>query len=209
MTNHPFWNTPFLSDPSWKHIFKTDAPLELEVGMGRSHFLFERAKAEPSHNIIGIEWKGEWVKQAQKRAEREEITNLYALWANAWQIVPGIFADGSLSQIILNFPDPWWKKKHHKRKIINDSFVDTLVSKLKISGRIYLQTDVHHLFEEYVYRLEEHPQLRNIAGKYASLKKNPQNARSHREKKCEAAGVQIYRAWIEKVETQKHPCSIP
>lgn len=189
---------PFLSNPSWPYIFGNDAPLELEIGMGRSHFLFERAKAVPGHNIIGIEWKGEWVRQAQRRAQREKVSNIYSLWGNAWQIVPGIFAQNSLSQIILNFPDPWWKKKHHKRKIINDSFVDILVSRLKPGGRIYLATDVAHLFEEYLERLEQHPQLVNLAGKHKGLEENPQQARSHREKKCTAEGVAIYRAWMEK-----------
>src|SRR5688572_30515607 len=179
MANHYSWNIPFLSNPSWSHIFANDAPLELEIGMGRSHFLFERAKAVPAHNIIGIEWKGKWVRQAHSKAAREGVANIHALWGNAWQLVPAIFENESLTQIILNFPDPWWKKKHHKRKIINDDFVDTLVSRLKSGGRIYLQTDVPHLFDEYLERLELHPQLINLAGPKKGLDENPQNARSH------------------------------
>lgn len=198
MSKYHSWNIPFLFRPSWTHIFGNDAPLELEIGMGRSHFLFERAKAVPGHNIIGIEWKGEWVRQAMKRKMREKVPNIHALWGNAWELVPGIFEKDSVSQIILNFPDPWWKKKHHKRKIINDSFVDILVSRLRPGGRIYLATDVQHLFEEYLERLELHPQLTNLAGKGNGLSENPQNARSHREKKCAADNAPIYRAWMQK-----------
>jgi tRNA (guanine-N7-)-methyltransferase len=198
MTKQFAWNLPFLKVPSWRHLFGNDSPLELEIGMGRSHFLFERAKAVFDHNIIGIEWKGEWVRQARKRAEREGIRNIQAIYGNAWQIVPYIFESESLDQIILNFPDPWWKKKHHKRKVINDDFVDILASKLRVGGRIYLATDVHHLFEEYVERLESHERLFNLAGPGQNYGENPQQARSHREKKCVADGAPIYRAWVEK-----------
>lgn len=166
--------------------------------MGRSHFLFERAKAVPNHNIIGIEWKGEWVRQARKRAAREGVRNIQVMHGNAWQMAPFIFADESLTQIVLNFPDPWWKKKHHKRKVINDDFVNVLVAKLREGGRIYLATDVSVLFEEYLERLEAHPLLTNLAGPKQNYGENPQQAYSHREKKCLAEGAPIFRAWLEK-----------
>jgi tRNA (guanine-N7-)-methyltransferase len=197
MYNYYPWNVPFLSNPSWRFIFGNDAPLELEIGMGRSHFLFERAKAVPGHNIIGIEWKGEWVRQARKRAAREQIPNVHAIFGNAWEIVPAIIEENSLAQIVLNFPDPWWKKKHHKRKVINDAFVDILVSRLRQGGRIYLATDVKELFEEYLERFESNASLINLAGAGKGLSENPQHARSHREKKCESLGVPVYRAWLE------------
>jgi tRNA (guanine-N7-)-methyltransferase len=198
MFNPNSWNLPFLSNPSWHYIFGNDAPLELEIGMGRSHFLFERAKTVPGHNIIGIEWKGEWVKQARKRADREKVPNVHAIFANAWEVVPVLFEPGSLSQIILNFPDPWWKKRHYKRKVMNDAFVDILVSKLKEGGRIYLATDVKELFDEYLELCEQNSALFNLAGVGKSFTENLQGARSHREKKCSADGVPIYRAWLEK-----------
>lgn len=202
MTTLP-WKIPFLKVPSWQRIFGNEGPLELEIGMGRSHFLFERAKAVPTHNIVGIEWKGEWVRQARRKAKREKITNACALLGNAWELVPHLFAEESLEQIILNFPDPWWKKKHHKRKVINDTFVDVLVQRLKPGGRIYIATDVPHLFDEYLERLEANPHLVNTAGAGQGLTQNPQNAYSHREKKCMGGGVAIYRALMVKGDRQQ------
>ncbi len=201
MIKYNTWNIPFFSNPSWRFIFGNDAPLELEIGMGRSHFLFERAKAVPGHNIIGIEWKGEWVRQARKRAIRERVSNVHAIFGNAWELVPFIIEEGSLAQIVLNFPDPWWKKKHHKRKVINDSFVEILVSRLTEGGRIYFATDVKELFDEYLERFESSDELVNLAGTGSQLGDNPQNARSHREKKCESLGTPVYRAWLEKRST--------
>lgn len=168
--------------------------------MGRSHFLFERAQAIPEHNIIGIEWKGQWVKQARRKIEREGINNAMALWGNAWELVPRLFGLGSLQQIVLNFPDPWWKKRHHKRRIINDSFVSVLVDLLAPGGKIYFQTDVKALFVEYVQLFENEPRLKNLQGSGERLLKNPLKARSHREKKCIENGLPVYRVHLERVD---------
>lgn len=167
--------------------------MELEIGMGRSHYLFERALAMPDRQIIGIEWKARWVTQALAKKEREHITNVCAIHGNAWLLVPDMFEPESLDQITVNFPDPWWKTRHHKRRVLSESFIDILVSKLKAGGVIFLQSDVSMLFDEYFARLKEHPLLTAEL-----LDHNPMNARSHREKKCEENGVAIYRGLFKK-----------
>jgi len=171
--------------------------MELEIGMGRSHYLFERAIAHPNEQFIGIEWKASWVKQAQARKEREAISNITPIYGNAWLLVPDMFEPDSIDQVTVNFPDPWWKKRHHKRRVLSDTFVDVLISKLKIGGVIFLQTDVAALYDEYFTRLKEHPAL--VA---TELNHNPIGARSHREKKCEENGVPIYRAIFTKLQEQ-------
>ncbi len=184
----------FPSAPNWQAYFGNDHPLELELGMGRSHFLFERAASMPAHNIVGIEWKQRWVEQANRKIVRESINNVCALHGNAWLLLPALFAPNTLSNIVLNFPDPWWKKKHQKRRIVNDVFVNILASRLAPQGTLFLQTDVGPLFEEYTGRLKAHPDL-----KYdGPLLHNPMNAQSHREKKCESVGIPIYRALLTK-----------
>lgn len=183
---------------NWKELFGNEHPLELELGAGRPHFLFERAKAVPEHNIVGIEWKVEWVKQAQKRKEREQVPNVHMVYGNAWQLTPVLFEPESLVNIVLNFPDPWWKKRHHKRRIINEDFAQILAEKLAPGGTFLLQTDVADIFDEYLAVLEANPHFENVAGKGNSYSQNPMNARSHREKKCEEMGIPIYRALLRK-----------
>lgn len=166
-------------------------PIELEIGMGRAHFLFERAAIMPHHQIVGIEYKARWVEQALNKQKREQIYNVTPIHGNAWEIVPQLFEPESLSLIILNFPDPWWKKRHKKRRVLNESFLDLLVKLLKPGGQFFFQSDVLELFEVYSELLE------------SRLKKLPCEtnilfAKSHREKKCEESGLPIYRALLYK-----------
>lgn len=161
-------------------------PIELEIGMGRAHFLFERAKIVPTHQIVGIEYKARFVTQALQKQQREQIDNITPIHGDAWEIVPRLFASESLDLIILNFPDPWWKRRHHKRRILNKAFLDILVSKLKQNGQFFFQTDVKELFE--IYRELLKSKLREIP-----CEQNPLGAKSHREHKCEETGLAIYR----------------
>ena len=101
---------------NWESYFGNSNPIELEIGTGRTHYLFERAEVMPNHNLVGIQWKERWVKQANAKIKRENIKNVYALHANAWVMTPKLFEDESLSNVTFHFPDPWWKKKHHKQK---------------------------------------------------------------------------------------------
>ena len=116
--------TPSLMPASidFSTFFNNNNPLELEIGTGRPHFLFARAAFKKDHNIIGIEWKRSWVLQANKKILREKITNVLPLHGNAWTLAPLIFEDNSLSNIVVNFPDPWWKDKHRKRRVLNEIF---------------------------------------------------------------------------------------
>ncbi len=77
--------------PSWPDIFGNTNPLELELGMGRAYYLFERARSALDHNIVGIEYKATFVKQALAKKEREKIPNLYAVFGHAWTLVPVLF----------------------------------------------------------------------------------------------------------------------
>jgi tRNA (guanine-N7-)-methyltransferase len=168
--------------------------MDLEIGMGRPYFLLDRARAFKNRPITGIEYKKAFVETALKTKEREGLSHVTALYADAKQVVPALFEEGSLSAIFINFPDPWWKKRHAKRKILNTPFVDILVSKLKIGGEIFVQSDVYDLFNDYASCLENHPQLRNCNGKGALCDDNPTSARSHRERKCLEQGIPVYRA---------------
>lgn len=172
-------------------LFSNNRPKELELGMGRAYFLFERAKAVVDIDVIGIEWKVQWVRQACIKKEREQIANAYPVYGNAWVLVPAI-PDGSLSAVMLNFPDPWWKKRHHKRRILNERFLDMLVQKMQPGALFYLQTDVTELFEIYLDLLKSHSRLKEVSQEENPVD-NPMQARSHRERKCIENGVPFYR----------------
>jgi tRNA (guanine-N7-)-methyltransferase len=194
----PFVPAIFPAPPSWSSIFGRKAPIEVELGFGRPHFLLERARECPEHDIVGIEWKGRWPRVVWQKQKRGDATNVRAVHGNAWLLFGAFFQPSSVRAIYLNFPDPWWKSKHRKRRIISDSFARLLASRLERGGMLLVQTDVASLLEELLARLEARPDLVNPNGAGRLAPKKPVGASSHREKKCRADGVPIFRAVVVK-----------
>jgi tRNA (guanine-N7-)-methyltransferase len=186
------------SPPSWPAVFGRTAPLECELGFGRPHFLMERATEVPEHDVVGIEWKGRWPRAVWEKQKKGLYPNLRAVHGNAWLLFGGMFAPSSLSLLVLNFPDPWWKAKHQKRRIVSDTFARLMASRLEVGGRMLIQTDVASLLEEYLARLEAQPELENLAGRFRLATKKPLTASSHREKRCRADGIPIFRAVLQR-----------
>ncbi|MCP4499666.1 MAG: tRNA (guanosine(46)-N7)-methyltransferase TrmB [Deltaproteobacteria bacterium] len=182
----------------WDSIFERDQPLEFEVGFGRPHFLLERALERPDRNVVGVDWKAEWARQTHRRARRKGLKNVLGLYGNAWFMAGSLFQPESLTTVFLNFPDPWWKAKHEKRRVINDAFAGLLTSRLKVGGQFQIQTDVASLLEEELEHLEARADLRNIHGKGRLAAHKPTRARTHREKKCVLKGIPVFRAVLER-----------
>lgn len=199
------WPAP----PSWRTVFADDQaqqkPIELELGCGRPHFLFGLAKERPQHNIVGIEWKHRWIDAAKRKQKRENITNLCAVHGNAWVLVGALFQPASVSAMYLNFPDPWWKSKHRKRRIISETFAELLASRLQEGGTILIQTDVASLLEEILIRFESAADLYNPYGAGRLCTQKTTTARSHREKKCVATGIPVFRGLLQKRSASAKP----
>jgi tRNA (guanine-N7-)-methyltransferase len=187
-------NLPFLFPHSvnWTQFFNTDYPVDLEIGFGRTHFFFDRVMNYPDRNIVGIEWKYAFVKQAQRRIEREHLKNAAVFHGNAWLLVPLLFSTKSISQIFVNFPDPWWKTRHKKRLVLNEIFLEALTHRMKPDGVLLLQTDVLELFLGYQKLLSHHGFRLDDTIKNMEIVHST-NATSHREKKCLEQGLPIYR----------------
>ncbi len=188
--------TIFPAPVSWPAVFGRRAPLEVELGFGRPHFLLERAREAPERDIVGIEWKGRWPRAVWEKQARGEAPNVRAVHGNAWLLFGALFQPSSLSSIFINFPDPWWKARHKKRRIVSDAFASLFASRLVPGGMVLVQTDVASLLEEMLERLEV--QLDNPWGRGRLCPKKPVGASSHREKRCRADGVPIFRAVVVK-----------
>lgn len=181
---------------SWPTVFGRTAPLECELGFGRPHFILERAVEVPDHDVVGIEWKGRWPRVVQEKQRKGLYPNVRAIHGNAWLLFGALFAPATLDLVVLNFPDPWWKSKHHKRRIVSDTFAAQIASRLKPGGHLLIQTDVATLLEEELARFEAQPTLENTAGPGRLATKKPVTASSHREKRCRKDGVPIFRAFL-------------
>ena len=184
----------------YSQLFNNNNPVDLEIGCGRTHFLFERARNFPQRNIIGVEWKYEFMAQAQRRIIREQVKNAVAFHGNAWMLVPLLCAPSSISHVIVNFPDPWWKDRHKKRLVLNNIFLSALHERMKPEGFIMLQTDVGELFESYKKLIAQSALFALDESLSESELQDLTRAQTHREKKCLAQGLTIFRGLFRRLD---------
>jgi tRNA (guanine-N7-)-methyltransferase len=122
-------------------VFGRDAPIIIEIGFGNGDSLAKMALANPENNYIGIEVHTPGVGHLLMQIKQHDISNLRIYRHDAIDILEQQIPDNSLTGVHLFFPDPWPKKRHHKRRIVRASFVDLLVKKLKPEGYFHAATD--------------------------------------------------------------------
>ena len=132
-------------------IFGRKAPVILEIGFGNGEHLLSRAQSEPRHDFIGVEVHRPGVGRVLHHADKAGLTNLRAASHDAVELLQQNIADGVLHEIVIYFPDPWHKTRHHKRRLIQPEFVTLLARKLRRGGYLHLATDwedyAHHMLE--------------------------------------------------------------
>lgn len=173
--------------------FKNNNFIELEIGAGRPDFIIKRAIVFPNVNFVCVEVKECLIKKLNSRASKENLKNVIAIFGNAWFVVRDLFNYRSLSNIFLNFPDPWLKRKHNERQILNERFIMVLSARLDIGGCIFIKTDVFSLFSLYICLLKKNLLLAEVSSVPKFKEKNPIE-KSHRECLCEEFGLRIYTA---------------
>lgn len=129
----------------WPEVFANSHPLHLEIGMGRGRFLLSAAQAEPQINFIGLELCEEVIMQALQRYQQLP-ENIRILWLNA-QLLDQVFAPGEIAKIYLNFPDPWPKNRHAKRRLTWDDYLQKYRRVLAAAGTLRFKTDNPQLFD--------------------------------------------------------------
>ena len=122
-------------------IFGRKAPLILEIGFGNGDHLLSRAAAEPQHDFIGAEVHRPGVGRLMLNAEKQGLANLRAVSDDAVEVLRDWLPDAVLSEVVIYFPDPWHKKRHNKRRIVQPEFIELLAAKMPSGGRLLLATD--------------------------------------------------------------------
>jgi tRNA (guanine-N7-)-methyltransferase len=124
-------------------IFGRSAPLTLEIGFGNGASLAEMAANQPDSDFIGIEVHRPGVGHLLRKLEAGGLDNVRVFCHDAVEILEHSIADGCLHRVLLFFPDPWPKKKHHKRRIVQPAFVELVARKLTAGGQFHMATDWH------------------------------------------------------------------
>lgn len=174
-----------------------DRPLLLDIGCARGRFLLRMAHAEPSWNYLGIEIRHPLVDEANRIASEEGLTNLHYEFCNAmlWlgRLIKDV-PDGLLQMVTIQFPDPWFKKKHAKRRMVNEEMVAAIVEHLAQGGRVFVQTDIEFLAEEMFQLFRSEKWMQEV-----STARNPFPVKTEREKAVEDRGLSIYRSTWRKI----------
>lgn len=142
-----------------EQLFERKAPTVLEIGFGMGDSLYQMASNEPDKNFIGIEVHTPGVGRLIANAGKSELKNLRVYLADAKDVLAECIPDGSIDRLQIYFPDPWHKKKHHKRRLVQPEFIQFLCSKLTADGIIHMATDWENYAEQMLEVCSAEPQL--------------------------------------------------
>ena len=138
----------------WFSGSEQDRPLEMEIGSGKGTFLVQQASVNPQVNYIGVEFAKSYWRYGADRCRRQGLENVRLVHAEAGSFVRYYVPDECLRQVHIYFPDPWPKKRHHKRRLIQESFLRVIHSKLTPDGKINIATDHAEYFQWIVEHIE-------------------------------------------------------
>ena len=184
--------------PSLNKIFgDPKLNLHLDIGCAAGEFLFDLALVNTSWNYLGIEIREKLVKNAKLKVIEREIKNLYFIFGNANNIfndVQNKFIIKNLKSISFNFPDPWFKKRHNKRRVIQPDLINILSNLLRSGSLIFIKTDVKELFDYMDFIILNNSNFKIIENKDFNYSEcfNPNKVKTAREKYVIENKINIY-----------------
>lgn len=146
---HPLFLCPIrrMEDSLRCRELVTAGPVAVEIGFGKGSFLAQLALSRPQWRIIGFEVQLRWCRRAAEKLERIGVKNVLLVLGDARVLIPELFAPRSIHSLFLMFPDPWWKKKHFKRRVLNPEFFATLSPLLAKRALVAIRSDVPLVLE--------------------------------------------------------------
>ena len=190
-------------------LFGNDMPLELEVGSGKGLFIQTESERHPDHNYFGIEIARKYAAHAAARLARRNRVNAKMLAGDAGPLFARVnpdapsalprIADGSLEAVHVYFPDPWWKKRHRKRRVLSDTNIREFSRTLQTGGRLHFWTDVLDYFELTVELIAEiTPELGVPLPEVQRESTHDLDYHTHFERRSRQFGIPVYRVCYRK-----------
>lgn len=162
----PTYGLPYSDTPiDLADAFDRQAPAWLEIGFGNGDSLLNMAGNHPDVNVMGAEVHQSGIGHALIGIEANELSNVRLIQHDAMEIMENMLAPDSLDKVLLLFPDPWHKKRHHKRRIVQADFLNAVARTLKPGGVLHCATDWAEYGEWMIERLEQDDRFSNMAGK--------------------------------------------
>ena len=146
-----------VTDPfEWAELFPVDRPIEIEIGIGKGRFLLEAAEKRPDINHLGVEWANKYLRFAESRAQRRRLENIRFVRVDAREMMSSIPAR-SVHAMYVFYPDPWPKKRHHKRRFLREDMAAELARILVDGGKLHVATDHEDYWEALQPVFDDHP----------------------------------------------------
>ncbi len=193
-----FFQLP-LSLPSKNILFeKSDHPIHLDIGSAKGEFLIELATKFPEWNFVGLEIREPLVSLCEKKRKKLELNNLKFLFCNVNVSLDEWLSDldyGQLKRVSIQFPDPWFKRKHFKRRVLKKNLLNSLAKYMCKDGEIFIQSDIFKLFEYMRITIDKSRYFsEKDLGDLRLIDKNPYNVKTDRELFSLKKKLTIYRA---------------
>mgnify|MGYP001793372063 FL=1 len=194
------YQTP-VNEVDWENIYVDKSqPLLLDIGCARGQFLIEMAQLEPECNFLGLEIREPLVEAANKTRSELGLTNLHYIFCNANNSLKPVLSSlptGVLQRVTIQFPDPWFKNRHAKRRVAQPELVAELADYLPPGGTVFLQSDVKFVEEEMCERFAENPNFHRQTKEW--LAENPLPVATERELFTLGKNEPVYRAVFERI----------
>ncbi len=183
--------------PVWSEAFANpQQPLHIDIGCAKGMFALQMAQLAPQWNFLGLEIRKPVVESAQKRQQEVGLTNLHFMYCNVNISLRALLESwgdpNPLQQVSIQFPDPWFKKRHQKRRVLQPELISTLTQFLPAGGRVVVQSDVEAVAVDMCDRLTENPHFLRSSPDW--LPTSPFPAQTDRERVTLEQGLPVYRA---------------
>jgi len=170
-----------------------DRPIEIEIGCADARFLFERAALEPDRLYVGLEIREDLVDLVNARARRANAP-VHAVFCHAQLHLAEVFAPASVARVFVNFPDPWFKRRHRPRRMVDAALADAIACVAALDADVFVQTDVWEIALEAMSAFERDGRFESRAGEWSFWRGgNPYGVRSWREQHVEESGGASWR----------------
>ena len=150
-----------------KQAFKRHAPLVVDIGVGTGDSTLHHARQHPQNNYLAIEVHRPGIGHLLNEIEKNQLNNIRIINHDVIPVLDLLLPDSSISQVFIFFPDPWPKKRHHKRRLINPELLDILKKKLARHGRLHIATDWQDYAEHIAILCDKDVDLYNLSGSKA------------------------------------------
>ncbi len=188
----------FTQPLTWDQLVPDSRPVELEIGSGKGLFLLSATTQQPEHWFIGIELAAKFANGAADRLAKRGASNVVVLRGDAKKFLTEVVPSASLTAVHVYFPDPWWRNKHKKRRVLNEHTLHDIERVLMLAGQLHFWTDVLDYYEHICGQIMD---LTSLAGpKFVPQRTaaHSMDYTTHFERRARTHGQPVYRAIFEK-----------